>query len=467
MDNLTVVISSTNNQNKMQITFLGACETVTGSKYLLEHSGKKILVDCGLFQGHKEMRSRNWEDFFIDPALIDAVILTHAHLDHSGYIPLLVRNGFRGKIFCSKATADLCRILLLDSGYLQEEDAASANRHGYSRHKPALPLYTKEDAENSLEFFTPIEFGVMHKIADDFTFELHRAGHILGSASVSIKFAEKILVFSGDLGRVSDPIVKEPEFLEKADYLVIESTYGNRLHEQKDPMEEMKNIINKTVARGGNIIIPAFAVGRAQNIMFYISQLKKRGEIPDIPVFLDSPMAIEASEILQKNPEEHKLGKELCAAICKGVHYARTVEESKELNKITMPKIIISASGMAEGGRILHHLKNYITDHQNTILFTGFQASGTRGAKILQGEREVKIHGFHYEINAEIVNLSNSSAHADYEEMLAWLNNFKTTPQKVFITHGSRESALSLSEKVKRKFGWQTIVPQYLQSEIL
>ena len=451
----------------MKITFLGAVETVTGSKYLLEHKDKKILVDCGLFQGHKELRERNWAKFPTNPHEIDAVILTHAHIDHSGYIPLLVKNGFCGKIFCSEATFDLCKILLPDSGFLQEEAAENANRHGYSRHKPALPLYTEEEAQESLDFFQPIAFGQQYKFDEDFYFTLSNSGHILGSTFVSIFFNNQNIVFSGDLGRPNDPIMKPPVKLEQADYLLIESTYGNRLHKKTDPAKILKEVINKTVKRGGVLIIPAFAVGRAQNIMFYLHQLIKENAIPDVPIFLDSPMAVSAAEILQKHASEQKLGRKLCDEVCGIANYVRTVDESKNLDNVKMPIIIISASGMAEGGRVLHHLKHYISDHKNTILFTGFQAAGTRGDRILRGEREIKIHGSFYEVNAEIINLTNSSAHADYEEILEWLGNFKTAPKRTFITHGNEESALALQEKIKNKLGWNVTVPKYLQSENL
>jgi metallo-beta-lactamase family protein len=413
------------------------------------------------------LRQRNWQVLPVDAKTIDAVILTHAHIDHSGYIPLLVKNGFRGEIFCSEATFDLCKILLPDSGFLHEEDARRANNYGYTRHKPALPLYSEKEARESLEFFSPIPFGQAQYFAEDFYFTLSRAGHILGSACVSIFCDKKSIIFSGDLGRPNDPVIKPPAEIQHADYLLIESTYGNRLHEKSDPEEILGKIINKTAARGGVIVIPAFAVGRAQNIMFHLQRLKEKNVIPNLPVFLDSPMAINASEILYKYSSEHRLSHETCTKICNVVHYVRTSEESKKLNQIKVPMIIISASGMAEGGRVLHHLKNYISDHKNTILFTGFQADETRGDKILRGDKEIKIHGALYKVSAEIVNLSNSSAHADYEEILAWLGNFRKAPKKVFITHGSPASAQALAGKIKNSLGWKVLIPEYLQSEEL
>lgn len=452
----------------MQLTFLGAAQTVTGSKYLVSHNHKKILVDCGLFQGSKELRELNWKNFHVNPANITAVVLTHAHIDHSGYVPLLVKNGFRGKILCSQATFDLCKILLPDSGHLQEDDAARANRYGYSKHQPALPLYTEEEARQSLNFFAPINYGEAYYFDKDFYFTLSRAGHILGAAFVSLFAENKSIVFSGDLGRFNDPIMNDPSKIQYADYLLIESTYGNRLHSKSDQLEQMGEIIRDTAAKGGNIIIPAFAVGRAQNMLYYIHKLKEQKAIPDIPVFLDSPMAIDASELLAKYSKEHRLSKNLCEEIGKVARYVRSKEESKNLNQSKMPMIIISASGMAEGGRVLHHLKNYISDHKNTILFTGFQAPQTRGDKILKGEKEIKIHGELFTVKAKIISLSNSSAHADYEEILKWLGNFREVPKKTFITHGTLESATFLRERIMEELGWKNIViPQYLQSEEL
>ncbi len=452
----------------MKLTFLGATKTVTGSKYLLEYAGKKILIDCGLFQGYKELRLKNWAKLPVDPKTIDAVILTHAHIDHSGYLPLLVKNGFKGDIYCSDATYDLCKILLPDSGYLQEEDAFRANKYSYSKHHPALPLYTKKDAEDSLKFFKAVDFAKTIEFDKNISFVLNQSGHILGSAFISLFFDGKKIVFSGDLGRLNDPILRSPVKLHDTDYLLIESTYGDRLHEKTDPIEIIGKIIMETVQKGGSILIPAFAVGRSQSIMHYIYKLKESGSIPDLPVFLDSPMAISASKLLCKHNREVKLSEELCDRVCDTVVYTKEVEESKRITAMTKPRIIISASGMATGGRVLHHMKNMITDSKNTILFAGFQAGGTRGDRLLKGEKQIKIHGEMHNVNARIESITGTSAHADYEEILQWLGNFKKAPKKTFITHGESEAAKSLKEKIEKQLGWDNVViPEYLQSENL
>jgi metallo-beta-lactamase family protein len=451
----------------MQLTFLGATKTVTGSKYLIEYQDKKILIDCGLFQGLKELRLLNWEPLSINPKNIDAIILTHAHIDHSGYIPRLVKDGFRGKIYCSEATFDLCKILLPDSGYLQEEDAKAANRYGYSRHKIALPLYNKEEAEESLQYFQIVEFGKAFHILEDFHFTLSRSGHILGSSFINLFVGSKNIVFSGDLGRLNDPIMCTPAKIESADYLFIESTYGDLLHSTESPLKQIADVVNKTCERGGMLIIPAFAVGRVQSVLYYLYCLKRDKKIPNLPVFLDSPMSISASNLLCKHLNEHRLGKDLCGLVCEVAKYVHDVEESKSLDKLDVPSIIISASGMATGGRILHHLKHYISDHKNTVLFVGYQAAGTRGAKLVNGDKEIKIHGENYLVKAEIVNLDNISAHGDYEEILTWLSNFKKPPKKTFIVHGDLKSATSLQEKIITRLGWKTNIPEYLQRENL
>lgn len=451
----------------MRLTFLGATETVTGSKYLITHNSKKILIDCGLFQGYKELRLRNWDKFPIDPGSIDAVIITHAHIDHTGYLPLLVKNGFKGKIYTTPGTKALCAILLPDSGHLQEEDARQANRYGYSKHKPALPLYTENDARRTLIQFETIDFEKPYQLFDDFSFSFSRAGHIIGSAFIKIKQGSTTILFTGDMGRPHDAVMREPVTIESIDYLVIESTYGNRLHDATNPQTKIGEVINSTIKRGGSIIIPAFAVGRAQSLLYHIFQLKLAGTIPNIPVFLDSPMAINATNILCKFKNEHRLNDEDCKKLCEVATYVNTADESKKLDTQKMSKIIISASGMAEGGRILFHLKTFAPDPNNTILFTGFQAGGTRGARIVNGEREVKIHGEMVSIHAHVEIMTSTSAHADSQELLDWCAKLTQPPKKVFITHGELDAANSLKNKLSEQLGWTCVVPHYQQIESL
>lgn len=453
----------------MRLTFLGATGTVTGSKYLLEDGGKKFMIDCGLFQGLKDLRLRNWEHLPVAPRDIDAVLLTHAHLDHSGYIPKLVKAGFRGPVHCSEATFDLCKILLPDSGHIQEEDAERANRHGYTKHKPALPLYTEQEAEEALRTFRPAPFGQPQALSDELSFTLHRAGHILGASFIRVADSGGTsILFSGDIGRPRDPVMDAPAGIQDADYIVVESTYGDRLHDAADPMEQIGDVINRTIRRGGTLLIPAFAVGRAQAIMYYIHRLKAEGKIEaKIPVYLDSPMAINASELLCRHPNDHRLPKDTCDAVCGGVQYTRTRAESQALDADGnhMPKIIISASGMATGGRILHHLKCYLGDTRSTVLLAGYQAAGTRGDRLARGEAEIKIHGHMWPVRAEVVKLDTMSAHADYSETLAWLGGLSTSPRKVFVTHGEPEAAESLRAKIQEQFGWDAVAPAYAQTE--
>lgn len=445
----------------MEITFLGACGTVTGSKYRVAAGGKEVLVDCGLFQGFKPLRLRNWEPFPVDPKTIDAVILTHAHIDHSGYLPRLVKQGFTGKVYCTPATRDLCEILLPDSGHLQEEEADYANRHGYSKHKPALPLYTAQDAEVSLRQFSPVEFEHDFSLGNSLTLRFSSSGHILGSAFVLLRDAETSLLFSGDLGRPHDLLMKEPAVLRRADYLVLESTYGNRRHDPSDPETALAEVINRTAGRGGVVLIPAFAVGRAQMLLYHIHRLKAEQAIPNIPVFLDSPMAIDATHIFCQHLGEHRLPSPECKGMCRTAHYINTVEESKALSRCRIPVIVIAASGMATGGRVLHHLKVFAPDPRNTILFAGFQAGGTRGAAMLNGAESVKIHGEHVPVRAEIVALDNLSAHADSAEILAWLDHFEAPPRETFITHGEPAAADALRSLIEGQLGWRCRVPEH------
>lgn len=445
----------------LRLTFLGGVETVTGSKYLLETGDKRILVDCGLFQGFKQLRLRNWAPLPVDPKSIDMVILTHAHLDHTGYLPLLIKHGFAGPVICTEATRDLCAILLPDSGHLQEKDAEFANRHGFSKHRPALPLYTQKDAEAALESFKPIDFNKQQSLASNVHLRFLPAGHILGAAIVELVANETKIVFSGDIGRPSSPTMLDPTPLKQADYLLIESTYGNRKHDPRDPEDALADVIVRTVGRGGTVLIPAFAVGRAQTIMFHLHRLKLANRIPDVPIFLDSPMAVNVTDLLCKYLPYHKLTAEECRLTCDVARYVREAEQSKALDGDPVPKIIISASGMATGGRIVHHLKYYASDRKNTVLFAGFQAGGTRGAAMTAGAESVKIHGQYVPVRAEIANLDMLSAHADADELLGWLRHFKAPPKTTFITHGEPDAADALRRRIEEELHWSCLVPQY------
>ena len=450
----------------MKLTFLGAAGTVTGSKYLLEDDNRKILIDCGLFQGRKELREMNWDKPPFNPKDIDAILLTHAHIDHSGYIPKLVKDGFTGPIYCTDATADLCSILLPDSGHLQEEDAASANRHGYSRHTPAMPLYTQEEAEIALEQLRPVDFGKRYTLDDSLLgFTMYRKGHILGAAAIRVDDGMTSILFSGDIGRMHSPVMKPPAKIQGADYLLVESTYGDRLHTSDDPTEDIGDIIRRTAGRGGSVVIPSFAVGRAQELMYHIYALKQKRMIPDLPVFLDSPMAIKATELLQRHPADHRLNEALCKGVSEVVRYSTTTDDSKAINgsNNNMPKVIISASGMATGGRVLHHMKHYIGDERNTILFAGFQAEGTRGDQLVRGEKEIIIHGATWPVRAEIVQLHNMSAHADYAEIMEWLGHFTEGPRRTFITHGEALAATAMKNRIEEELGWDVHIPVYAE----
>lgn len=452
----------------MKLKFLGATETVTGSKYWLQDGGRSFLVDCGLFQGRKELRLRNWEGPPVDPREVQCVLLTHAHLDHSGYLPLFVKKGFKGPIYATRATADLCGILLRDAGRIQEEDARRANKYGYTKHKPALPLYTEEDAIDSLKLLKTIELGTEYPLGEGVSFHASRAGHILGSAILTIRLENgESLVFSGDLGRPHHPIIKPPATIQQADYLVLESTYGERLHPREEVEEKLGQIVRQTVSRGGTLLIPSFAVGRTQMVLYYLYRLLDRGEIPPVPIYLDSPMAQDATDILKRYRKELRIPPELCSEVCHLAHYIQTVEESKWLHSQKVPQIILSASGMLEGGRVLHHVKHYAPNHLNTILFVGFQAPMTRGDRIIGGAREVKIHGQMVPIRAQIEEIEGLSSHADYEEMLEWLKRFRERPKMVFLTHGEKAAAEHLKEVIEKELGWNVFIPAYLEEVVL
>lgn len=451
----------------MQIKFLGATGTVTGSKYLLTMGKKRILVDCGLFQGLKQLRLKNWAQLPINPREIDMVVLTHAHIDHTGYLPLLVKNGFSGKVYCSHATRDLCEVLLPDSAHLQEEEAEYANRRGFSKHHPALPLYTKEDAMKALALLTPVAYGQNISL-DGITLTLFQNGHILGSACVHIQHHGTSILFSGDMGRPNDILMRPPVQIKQADYLLIESTYGNRLHAPDDPKLKLAAIINKTVKRRGVVLIPVFAVGRAQELLYYIHLLKSSGEIAeDIPVYLNSPMAVDATEIFMRHSDEHRLTPEQCRAMSRTAHMVHTVEESRALNEAKGPMIILSASGMASGGRVVHHLKAFAPKPNNTILFVGFQAAGSRGAAMLDGAESIKIHGQYVPVRAKVELISNLSAHADYAEILDWLGGFQVPPKNTFIVHGEPVAADAMRIRIEEKLKWRVTVPEYLETVTL
>ncbi len=443
----------------MKITFLGGVGTVTGSKYLIDHDGRRALVDCGLFQGYRQLRLRNWAPLPVFPASIDAVLITHAHLDHTGYLPLLVKHGFKGPIYATDATKDLCKILLSDSGHLQEQDAMFANRHRFSKHNPALPLYTEKDALDCLTRFRPVQF---HKPLDiiGMSARFLRAGHILGAAMIELTTNVKI-VFSGDVGRPNDIAMLPPEALPPTDYLVVESTYGNRTHNSEDAENALADAISHTAKRGGTIVIPAFTVGRTQVLLFHLSRLIAAKRIPSLPIFLDSPMAINASDIFCRHTSDHKMSEAETRQAFSVARYVSTPEESKSLDSMVIPKVIISASGMATGGRVLHHLKSYAPDRRNLILFTGFQSGGTRGAVMVAGGKTVKIHGGYVPVNAEVRNLDMLSAHADANELLSWLKGISRPPRNTFITHGEPDAADALRLRIADELGWPCVVPEY------
>lgn len=448
----------------IKLTFLGGAGTVTGSKYLLEREGVRLLVDCGLFQGFKTLRLRNWAPFPVAPDSISAVLLTHAHLDHSGYLPLLVKSGFAGPVFSTDATRELCGILLPDSGHLQERDAELANRQGFSKHKPALPLYTENDAINAMDRFKPVAFGTNIALPGGASARFIRAGHILGAASIQLEWGGTSITFSGDIGRYGDPLMFDPETPQRADYLLMESTYGNRCHDSGDVEDVLAEIIGNTIHRGGTVIVPAFAVGRAQSVIFHISRLKHANRLPKLlPVFLDSPMAIDATRIVARHANDQRLSPSALKQLGHDIRYVHTGEESAALTASPMAKVIISASGMATGGRVLHHLEHYAPDPRSAILFAGFQAGGTRGAAMVAGAESIKMHGQYVPVRAKVHNLSMLSAHADQRDLLRWAGGFKDAPRTAFIIHGEPLGADALRHALEEKYRWQCIVPDHGQ----
>jgi metallo-beta-lactamase family protein len=447
-------------EQHVQLQFLGATGTVTGSKYLVQHGSAKVLVDCGLFQGYKQLRLRNWAPLPVQASDIAAVVLTHAHIDHSGYLPLLVRQGFRGRIFCSAATRDLCGILLPDSGGLLEEEADYANRHHFSKHTPALPLYTRGDAVRALQQLQAVPWHTEWAPVPGLRAMLFPAGHMLGASFVRLATERTSLLFSGDLGRPGDLVLKAPEPAPAADFLVVESTYGDRLHLVGDPMAQLAEVINRTAARGGTLVVPAFAVGRAQLLLHCIQQLKAQGRIHQLPVFLNSPMAAEALEAYGRHPRELRLDAGQAREMANAAHIVRTPEESRELNARRGPMIIIAGSGMATGGRVVHHLKAFAPDPRNTILLAGFQAGGTRGASLQAGAATVRIHGEDVPVRAEVAQIDALSAHADAGEIETWLRGLEPPPKCTFITHGEPAAADALRQRIERGLHWNVRVPE-------
>lgn len=444
----------------LSLKSLGGVGTVTGSKHLLTLDGHRILVDCGLFQGLKNLRELNWAPLPVPPHDIDAVILTHAHLDHCGYLPRLVRDGYHGKVYATPATRDVAELILMDSGHLQEKDAEFLNRHALSRHRPALPLYGVREAQRAVGHFSTAAFGQTVRLAGGASFRFRPAGHILGAASVDLEWGGRRILFSGDIGRYGDPLMPDPAPPPAADYILIESTYGDRLHDRTDPAAALGAIVERTIGRGGTLVIPAFAVGRAQELLYYFWKLEKAGRLPAVPLFLDSPMAIEATGLLGRHMQDHRLDGETCRAVSAIARHAQDVEASKAISANRFPKIVISASGMATGGRVLHHLKAFAPDARNTILLAGFQAAGTRGRSLQEGAAELKIHGDWVPVKAEVAHLDMLSAHADAGELMRWLSACPRPPRKVFIVHGEAEASEALRIRIARELGWPSVVPR-------
>ena len=446
----------------VNITFLGGTGTVTGSKYGVQYDGKCLLVDCGLFQGYKLLRLRNRTPLPISPGQIDAVLLTHAHLDHSGYLPLLVKEGFTGHVFATRGTVDLCRILLPDSGHIQEEDAAFANRHGFSKHAPALPLYTRQDALDCLPQLKAVDFGKAITLMPGWRATFQPAGHILGAASILLEVGGRRILFSGDLGRPDDLIMNPPQSAPRADTVLIESTYGDRTHPREDVLAELGPALQKLAKRGGVAIIPVFAVGRAQALLHAIHLLKLRGVLPkSLPVFLDSPMAVHTTKLFDKHPDDHRLNANDTHALTHCAVMVNSTDESRALANRHGPMVILSASGMATGGRVLHHIAHYAAHPRNMIVLTGFQAAGTRGAGLVAGAATLRIHGKDVPIKAEVVQLQSASAHADGNQLLAWLNTMPEAPAQVYVVHGEMEQSDAFRKRIKHELGWRAVVPEH------
>lgn len=449
------------------LTCHGAAETVTGSRHLIETNGKRILVDCGLFQGSKELKARNWQPFPVEPHTIDAVVLTHAHLDHIGYLPRLVKNGFQGPIYCTAATAGLIQISLPDSGRIQEEDARHANKHGYTNHNPCLPLYTESDAYAVFPLLKKVKYDTFHPLPGGAQWRYKPAGHIMGSAFIEMYFDNgERFMFSGDLGRFNTPIIKDPTAIDFAEYLMIESTYGDRVHPVEDTLGHLAEVLNDAIDRGSTVIVPSFAIGRTQELLYDIHLLQDQKKLPRIPIYIDSPMAVSTTDLYRAAYEEFddemvkELGMDHAPLEPEGVVFVRDRQQSKALNFNRGPMMIIAGSGMANGGRVVHHLMHRLSDPSTTVLFTGFQVNGTLGRRLLDGLPMVRIFGQEIEVRAKIDKLNALSAHADKAGIMQWLRNFKTPPKKTFIVHGEPPAQLALLGAIQSELGWDAVIPK-------
>jgi metallo-beta-lactamase family protein len=447
-------------KQKIQIHFLGASETVTGSKYLIDTGEKKILIDCGLFQGIKKLRLMNWDFLSVRADEVDIVLLTHGHLDHTGYLPRLVKNGFNGSILGTSPTLDIAEIILKDSGKIQEEEAERANKEGYSSHSPAEPLYTLKDAENAIDHFSKVQEGEWIPLYEGIKVRFQYNGHIIGATFIELDIHGKRFVFSGDIGRKDDLLMKSPKKPKKADVLFIESTYGDRLHPKENLEEKLKKIINDTIEKGGTLIIPSFAVERTQTLMYLLWQLRLKKAIPDILMVMDSPMGANVLNVFNKHQDWHKLSLAECTEMCDAFLIVEDFRETWEVIDLKKPKIIIAGSGMITGGRVLTYLQQYIDRPETTILLAGYQAEGTRGRKLIEGATEIKIYGKYYPVKAAIHNIHSLSAHADQSELLDWLSDIETAPEKTFIVHGEPQAADTLRVKIKDTYGWSCQIPE-------
>lgn len=453
--------------DEFKLSFLGGAGTVTGSKNLIETNKCKILVDCGLFQGLKDLRNLNRIKLTVDASKLDFLILTHAHLDHCGYLPVLIKNGFKGQIHCTKATFQLTKIILLDSAKIQEEDAFRANKYNYSKHSKAEPLYTKKEVEEAIKLFIVHDFNEWIILNQDVKFQLTNSGHILGSSFVDLRIFSKKIIFSGDIGRSKPTILYPPHIIKDADYIVMESTYGDKNHASGNIKKELNDIILNTIKNKGILMIPSFAVERTQELLYFIYQLRENELIPPIKVYLDSPMAINVTNVYDSFQELQNLSKFELNRIYDDVHFISSKEESKEVCLDSKPKIVIAGSGMLEGGRILHYMKHHLSNNNNTILFTGYQGTGTRGRAILKGSQEIKFFGEYHKVNCNIETLPYLSAHGDQNDILNWLKNIKSTPTKIFLNHGEQHQAETLCVKIKSELDWDVSVPKMNAEYIL